>query len=332
MSEAIGRQTPTVSHPTVPKARRFPTYFLRFSLRTLLLATVILGLFFGWLGNLLIRARHQRQIVAHLQNVGAQVVYDYELDSSGRHGDKRSSPRGPWLVRALLGQDIYASVAQVFFLKSIVDDDVARLPDLPRLKYVIVDGPGITDHGIEHLLRVRKLRGLNLSETSVSADGLRRLRDAAELEELCLYGAGTTDEQLANIDQLAQLKFLQLVRAKTSSDALLPISRLQKLETLLLYQTPGIDDVALRHISALKHLRRLELIDTAVTDDGLALLASLPALEHLVLRICPITDAGMRHIGELNSLTYLQVATDNVGDAGISHLRNLSSLKILSLS
>jgi hypothetical protein len=51
---------------------------IRFSLRALLIATAVLGLFFGWLGNLLIRVRHQRKIVNQRPEMGTQVqvVYD----------------------------------------------------------------------------------------------------------------------------------------------------------------------------------------------------------------------------------------------------------------
>src|SRR6476661_3465235 len=89
-------------------ARRF-----RFSLRALLLATVVLGIFFGWLGNLLIRVRHQRKIVGQLTEMGAQVqvVYDYRIGKRIPQGyeGRDGPPPGPKLLRLLFGDDIYAN-------------------------------------------------------------------------------------------------------------------------------------------------------------------------------------------------------------------------------
>src|SRR5438105_2837109 len=96
----------------------------RFSLRTLLLATVVLGLFLGWLGNLLIRVRRQRQIVTQITNTGGRVSYGYEQSEGTLVGNvwQGAPPPGPKIIRALLGDDIYAYVVLVQFSNDRLTD------------------------------------------------------------------------------------------------------------------------------------------------------------------------------------------------------------------
>src|SRR5436305_7011209 len=100
--------TSCATTPGTPPCRR---RWLRFSLRTLLLACVVLGIFFGWLGNTVIRVRRQRQVVAQIGAVGGQVCYDYRryLGLIGDHHNY-SPPPGPKLVNALFGNDVFAYV------------------------------------------------------------------------------------------------------------------------------------------------------------------------------------------------------------------------------
>src|SRR5215510_2677141 len=111
--------------------------WLRFSLRTFLLLCVALAIGLGWLGNLLVRVRHQRQIVARIQAAGGDVRYDYELvwervDNRNRH----KPPPGPKLLRWLLGDDAFAYIEYVHFNYNsrFTDADLKPLAELPRLR------------------------------------------------------------------------------------------------------------------------------------------------------------------------------------------------------
>ena len=89
-----------------PKRRWF-----QYSLRSLLLFMLLASVLFAWLGRHLARARVQRPIVARIEAAGGHAYYDYQLEPG--HIDPAKSPPGWKLVRAVLGDDIFATVQVV---------------------------------------------------------------------------------------------------------------------------------------------------------------------------------------------------------------------------
>jgi hypothetical protein len=132
---------------------------LQFSLRTLLLPTLFAGLFFAWIGNILVHVHHQRKLLTHFKSLGGKVYYDYQL--SGRTINA-TPPPGPSVVRFFVGDDAFAHVEYVSldYQSKPTDTDLVLLSNLPRLKDVGLYGPGITDKGMEHVAQVRMLRSL----------------------------------------------------------------------------------------------------------------------------------------------------------------------------
>ena len=115
---------------TKPKRR-----WLRFSLRSLLLFTAVLSIFFAWAGSILIRVFEQRSVVAKIQSLGGEFYFDYQLAGE-------EPPPGPKLIRLIIGDDVFAYVAAVSLNDGdrATDADLAILPKLARLKDVAVHG------------------------------------------------------------------------------------------------------------------------------------------------------------------------------------------------
>ncbi len=77
------------------------------------------------------------------------------------------------------------------------------------------------------------------------------------------------------------------------------VTALSSLDTLILKRS-SFPTTALRHISNLSQLTWLDLMDTALTDDGLKPVEGLSGLKELVLGLNPaVTDAGLRHVTKL---------------------------------
>ena len=115
----------------------------------------------------------------------------------GNHIDPSREPPSPRILRALLGDDVFARVVAVTFIHgSPTDTDVDRLGELPELKDLHLRGGDITDRGVALAARIPKLRALCLSDTSVTPDGISRLSDSAGLVSLTLYGPSITDSHL----------------------------------------------------------------------------------------------------------------------------------------
>lgn len=74
---------------------------------------------------------------------------------------------------------------------------------------------------------------------------------------------------------------------------------------------------------------KVDLHESAVTDDELALLTAFPELKHLDLRKTTVTDAGVAHLAPLKKLQLLNLFRTNLTDAGLSSLVHLSAVRSL---
>ena len=186
-----------------PKSRR---RWFSFSLRSLMLLVAIVSIPLGWVGWKINRARNQRAVVAELKKLYADITYDNTLVfATGRHA---ANPQGPkWLIR-LLGEDYFVEVRGVTYDGSQVSDDdgseitdetlslIARLPEV--LDVVICTGTGqITDKGLAHIAKIRKLKFLRLGNHDQVSN---RLQDSMKI----------TDEGLVHLYGQRKLNYLSL--------------------------------------------------------------------------------------------------------------------------
>ena len=122
------------------------------------------------------------------------------------------------------------------------------------------------------------------------------------------------------------------VAARSGTEAeLFHIGKLWQLEGLELVET-GVTDSGLAQLKGLTQLRTLNLDMTAITDAGLVHLKGLSSLRCLMLSGA-ITDAGLAQLatGHLDRLERLELTESQVNDAGLEHLKSLPSLRELSL-
>ncbi|HET6569146.1 MAG TPA: c-type cytochrome domain-containing protein [Rhodothermales bacterium] len=73
----------------------------------------------------------------------------------------------------------------------------------------------------------------------------------------------------------------------------------------------------------------LDLSDTQIDDDALAVLARFPNLSRLHLDRTAITDAGLANLGRLEHIEYLNLYGTQVTDAGLRQLASLTNLRSL---
>jgi hypothetical protein len=78
-------------------------------------------------------------------------------------------------------------------------------------------------------------------------------------------------------------------------------------------------------------LQRLVLIDTDVSDAGLAAIGELQGLEQLLLLGADITDDGLAHVARLANLRILRLDNTQISDEGLKHLARLQYLERLDL-
>jgi hypothetical protein len=239
-----------------PKAlSKSPRRWLRFSLRTLVLAVT---LFCIWLGLTTNRVNRQRRAVAMLNSHGGSVTYDFEADEIGRHIINGSPPPGPDWLRNVLGIDYYATVvgANVRPRHFTDDDAVAPVAELPQLRGLYVSGASLTDSMLAHLKRLTELRCLSV-----------------------FYATAVTDDGWEPLAHLANLTGLNLIECHVTDSSLLHVGKLTRLESLWLTSNPNVTDAGLQHFKNLAHLKYLQVQGTKVTAAGVEdLKRALPTL------------------------------------------------------
>ena len=214
--------------------------WLQFSLRSMLALTTLASIGLGWMAYERQKGQREREAVAALQALGAYVIED----------EIREFP--PAAVRRFLG-----------------NNTCFRLVDF------YATNP--TDNDLRHFRALRHVYGLRLTETKITDAGLAHLAGLKELEYLDVYG---TDVSHGGLKQLADLKALKtLDLSRTRVEKLEFLSEFTQLEFLGLDYT-RVTDGELLHLESLSGLEKLTLLDTLVTDAGVARLkAALPNLE-----------------------------------------------------
>ena len=194
-----------------PKRRR---RWFQFSLRTLMIFTLICAIAAGWLGTRIERKHQEQAAVDAIRKLGGSVVYDYESLNS----TKPPKPPGPDWLRKLIGENFFSEVEGVLILgtSKVTDADLERLEGFPQLKTLMLGGnQSYTDAGLINLRRLPQLQALKLG-TEVTDAGLIHLSGLSQLNWLDLEGTHVTDAGLVNLKGLIQLKTLSVQRTNVT--------------------------------------------------------------------------------------------------------------------
>jgi len=190
--------------------------------------------------------------------------------------------------------------------------EITRTADLPDERIIVVQAAiqhdkSFMDEDLIHFKSFTSLQQGKLQGTSVTGTGVRYLPHRGVVRHLNLGQTAITDEGLEQIGKLDGLTALNI-----------GLNR-------------GFTDVGLRHLTALKGLRLLDLCNTKVTDEGLAHVGELTKLRWLSLHSTKVTNEGLVHLRNLGQLEDLNLIRTKITDEGLDHLRVLANLKDLDL-
>jgi hypothetical protein len=177
----------TTTAPTAPKPRR---RWLQFSLRTLLVLTLVVSLPLGWLGAKVKQAREQRKAVEAIERLGGWA--GCEPRSSGALRTVAA-----WLITSV-GEDLSLDVVAVYLGKDS-DAGVPNLGGVTQLYGLSVDSAQVTDAWLERLRGLSEVRCLWLNGTQVTDAGLTQLHGMRELQGLILDDTQVTDAGVAEL-------------------------------------------------------------------------------------------------------------------------------------
>ncbi len=257
-----------------PKRKR---RWFQFSLRTLLIFTLIVAVACAWLARKNERKRKEREAMEAIVKLGGEVWHDREL-APGVWFTLVQSPPEPNSLERFIGENFACDVVGVGF-KSLgqsyrfADKEAVLLSNLPQLQKLDLDGTLVTDSGLSNIKDLSHLRSLDLSFTGVTDAGLAQLKNWPRLEALGLEGTNVTDAGLVNLRGLAELKWLAL-GAKVTDAGLKNLESLTQLQTLILVRT-NVTDAGLAHLKGcLTQLHELTLSEPVVGPRSLKRWAS----------------------------------------------------------
>jgi hypothetical protein len=216
-----------------PRRRTLP-----FSLRLLFVVTTAFAVY---LGMLTVRARHQRDVVDMVHDLGGSVRYLHELKDRHRANVfSRTNPApGPGWLRKLIGQDYFLIVMLVELRDAPVTDEQLRIiAKLPYLENLSLSDTQVTNAGLAYLKKLDNLRCLALWRTPIGDEGIRHLAVHTNLQNLVLDETDISDAGLVHLSGLTNLdEWLGLVGTNVSDDGLKYLRGLKKLKTLNLRRT-----------------------------------------------------------------------------------------------
>ncbi len=328
----------------------------KINLRVFLVLTAILG---SAVGLTLYHERKQREVVAAVREHGGMVVYSWDWDwERDRIIDQTVDhcPYPTWLVKAC-GYDFLGSVAYLslnhpdFGDRPVMGekDLLKRVVELKGLSYLDLTGrKQITDEDLLHLRSLPRLRGLNLSWTSVQGPGLVHLRENTSLTYLDLSELPLSDDDLEHLIPLARIKSLSLGSNRITDKGLRTLRHLKEIRKLELahacvtgaelgrlinskYESIIFDDMNIADLDWIKiarNLRKLTLTRMNLSNHSLQTLESIDGLQKLALGSNKgVDDAGLVHLSKLQSLEDLTIQDLPVTDTGILVLKSLTQLQ-----
>ena len=200
-----------------------------------------------------------------------------------------------------------------------------------------------------------RLKSLSIMDGRLTENTFRSVDNLNHLEELVFIHGNRqfTGKSLADVAKLPTLKRLGLNATSIGNHDIMLLARHPQLTKLDFGNTKKIDDVGIerivrfcprlteldvsglqitnrsaRAIARLKHLQDLNIANTRIDDEGLAMIASMAELRTLSLPTTT-TDVGLAEVGKLTGLRELSMFYPKVTDAGTAHLVRLQNLESL---
>nr|XP_060639385.1 uncharacterized protein LOC132779731 [Anolis sagrei ordinatus] len=187
---------------------------------------------------------------------------------------------------------------------------------LPLAHLALPSRHTVTDNGMAALCRLSGLLELDLTDYAhISDAGLQHLPQMIRLRRLSLCNTQVTDVGLRQVGALSGLEELALDRLKVSSAGVARcIIRLPHLQVLSLASTLVGDSVARRGLAHCKHLLKVNLSRTRLSDRGLRFLRQLTLVQ------LNLDGSGVTAVG----VAALQASCPSLVSVRASHLRPLA--------
>jgi internalin A len=147
-----------------------------------------------------------------------------------------------------------------------------------------------------------------------------------------LRGSWISDSDMIELARLPDLERLDLSHTRISDEGMLNLKPAPKIKDLKLFYSEWITDLGLSAIKDWKHLRRMDVRGTRISDGTLEIVSHMTGLEALDIAHTEVTDLGLDHLISLVNLKELSVGRGRLSNSGLVALRMLPTLTYLDLS
>jgi internalin A len=185
------------------------------------------------------------------------------------------------------------------------------------------------------LLLLAASAALPATDTSewIARLGGKMSRDSAgNIVAVNLRGSWINDAEMMELARLPHLARLDLSHTRITDEGVLHLRSATKISDLNLYYAELITDQGMRAIRDWKHLKRLNVRGTRISDGTLAIVSRLTGLEALDIANTQVTDNGLDYLITLTSLKELAIGRSRLSDNALEVLRMLPTLTYLDLS
>ncbi len=208
--------------------------------------------------------------------------------------------------------------------KSFSNADLKLVADVnPSVTELTLFACKVTDEGLAHLSKFKRLKKLNLIRLDGISDACwDGLAAVASLEEIMMSGYPVTGKGVRALGGLKKLSLLDISYCqKLSDEGAGELQHLTSLGQLKVNSTP-ISNAGVGGFGKLDKLWLLDLANTKVGDAGVATLSPLPKL--LVLDLSnnvAVTDASVPALSKLSKLVELKLGGTKVTADGVKKLQ-----------
>jgi Leucine-rich repeat (LRR) protein len=150
-------------------------------------------------------------------------------------------------------------------------------------------------------------------------------------ETIDLRAGWVSDADMPRLARMPDLRRLDLSLTRISDRGLRALKSASSIEELNLYFAEQITDEGASVVRNWKHLKKLNLHGTKITDSTLEFLAGIPTLEWLDVGWAQITDTGLEHLSALTNLKWLSMGGNKLTDASLQFLRQMPQLEYLDI-
>jgi internalin A len=171
-----------------------------------------------------------------------------------------------------------------------------------------------------------------------SADWIERLGgqitrdDAGKIVGVNLRGTWVNDTDMLSLAAMPDLATLDLSHTRITDEGMLRLKAAPKIRDLNLFYSEWVTDQGLTAIRDWKHLKRLNVRGTRISDGTLEIVGRMVGLEALDIAHTAVTDNGLDYLITLVNLKELSLGRGRLTNASLQILKMLPTITYLDLS